>query len=167
MASWLAFDSTTPGVIPRGAFLLGYANGEFATPRGQLAAHPRRAMVDVFGDAWSAASVLQVDGTPAEVAHLTALAPEWCHNRNTFRPDTATVYCNHSQLAALEAAFRAAGDPDPWVILATLDGTACLDQVPGGWGRLAGVQAWGADLLGFHADVTLIVSEDWYRRHGG
>ena len=168
MTSWLGFDSTTPRVIPSGVFVSPYYNGDYAWHTSDLGRFDSgRAMIDVYADAWSACSVLQVDGTPAQKARLTELAPQWCANRESFRPDTATVYCNRSDLPALALAFDNARVAAPWIWLATLDGTACLDGVPGGWGKLAAVQGWGEAQLGFHADASLILSADWYSHHGG
>jgi len=165
MPSWVGFDTTTPQVLPSAAFVMAYYNGAYAWPAAQLARFPAHAMIDVLGHAWSACSILQIDGTAADVARLTAAAPGWIRARNTHvAADTATIYCNRSQLPAVQQACHGLSY---WVWLATLDGTVCLDALPSPGGQLAAVQGWTASMLGFHADASCILSESWYRMHGG
>jgi len=166
--SWLGWDSTTPNQIPYAAqFVFPYFNGDYAWADKEVSAFPHsgHAWVDVIGDAPDACSILQIDGADqAAINAMLAKARNWLEARNKHGP--GTMYVNRANLPALQAKLDGLED-DYWVWLATLDGTVCYSAVPGNGGKLAAVQGWGADQIGLHADLSVILDQGWYTMHGG
>lgn len=147
------WDSAS-GTFPPGAALCAlYVNGAFAVRpviygRG-------RVWIDVTGRAANAASWLDVeqgDATPADV-------PGWLDARNI--PDDQGIYCSVDSVAAVEQA--AAGRPHGlWV--ATLDGTV-TPELPPVTGLLVAVQCLPASMLGFDADMSVVVDPGYWVAH--
>lgn len=147
----IMWDSTTPELIPPWARLKAhYINGKFAERpdygRGRI-------WIDVFGNAPSAAEVLDVE---THDASPSAVGP-WLRARSAW--EIGTIYCNESNLAACQA--EAGGLPF-FVWLATLDGALPAFTGPG---RLVAVQAYGAGITGANVDVSLVLDHEWWARH--
>lgn len=151
--SGIMYDSTTPHVIPAMARLAAlYINGRFAVPPSY---HKGHVYIDVNGSAPHAAGILDVerfDATPDKV-------PGWLDQRAKF--DIGVIYCNRSTLPEVIAA---AGHRPFNLWLATLDGTITQPILPP-TGKLVAIQALGADMLGFNADLSVVTDADWWRRH--
>lgn len=147
------WDSTA-GAWPAGARLRAlYANGRFT----QLAeGYGRgRVYIDVRGDVPGAASWLDVesgDAEPGQVGH-------WLDERH--RSGGGGIYCSRDNLAAVEAS---AGSRPHLLWVATLDGTLDIGPIPGA-GHLVAVQALPASMLGFNADLSLVIDEDYWTAH--
>lgn len=148
------WDSATSAFPPGAALKALYANGRFA----QLATYgygPGRVYIDVTGAVPGAASWLDVetgDASPADV-------PGWLDQRAKHGP--GGVYCNRGNLAAVE---RAAGARPHLLWVSTLDGTVDVGPIPG-TGHLVAVQAFGAAMLGFNADMSVVVDQAWWKAH--
>lgn len=133
-----------------------YINGRYASPpdygRG-------RVYVDVNATAAKEAFWLDVekgDATPAAV-------PGWLDERQAAGLGHGGIYCDRSSLPAVEAA---AGTRPHLLWIATLDGTLDITP-PAGYGVLAAVQVIPASMLGFTADLSVVIDADyWYGRHG-
>ena len=153
----LMWDSAT-GAIPVGARLRAlYFNGRYASPP----AYGRgRVFIDVLASAPGAASWLDVetgDATPGAV-------PGWLDLRGAAQAHNRGVYCNRGNLPAV---IRAAAGRQFNLWLATLDGTipATADlQLPSS-ARLVAVQAFGAAMLGFNADLSVVVDRAYWDAH--
>lgn len=147
------YDSTTPHVIPSGARLVAlYINGRFAVPPSY---HKGHVYIDVNGSMPNAASILDVeqfDARPEQVG-------PWLVKRAAF--DVGTIYCNRSTLPAV---IKSAGHLKFNLWLATLDGSLPEVHLPPN-GRLVAIQQFGSDHLHFNADLSVVVDEDWWRRH--
>jgi hypothetical protein len=131
-----------------------YANGRFRSPlhygRGKV-------FIDVTGGLPNGAHWLDVekgDATPADV-------PGWLDERRKVTGDTGGIYCDR---ATLEAVEHAAGDRPHQLWVATLDGTVDV-AVPGGAGHLVAVQAVPAGMLGFNADMSVVVDAGYWAQH--
>lgn len=151
MVAGLMFDSTTPELIPPWARLKAlYVNGRFAH-------HPDygrgRVFIDVLGNAPFAAEILDVESHDASPA---AVGP-WLHARK--RWETGTVYCNESNLPAVQ---QEAGGLPFYLWLATLDGALPAHSGPG---QLVAVQSYGAEITGANVDVSVVLDEQWWRKH--
>lgn len=116
------FDSVNADHVPAGAkAYAGYVNGR----PGWRSYGPMRARfpavrvhgIDVLGNAPRAAGIL--DYEPGDV-QSPAGAAAWCRERNAFRPYTAVVYSDRSELAELEAGLAGVWH---YLWVATLDGT--------------------------------------------
>lgn len=147
------FDSVSP--LPfRPALEARYVNGRYSSPpeygRG-------RVYIDVNGSNPRGAFWLDVekgDATPAAV-------PSWLDERITAE-GAGGIYCSRNSLAAVEAA---AGNRPHLLWVATLDGTMEITPPPG-IGVLAVVQAIPASMLGFNADLSLVIDTGyWAARH--
>ena len=156
----LQYDTTgVLGFIPQlQAF---YVNGAFErrpyiTGRG-------RVWVDVLGTAPLEAHWLDVEHGDAAPGRV----PTWLSERRHGVEDIGGVYCDRSTLP--EVLKAAGGLPfDLW--LATLDGAADPAVIPELHDlpptvRLVAIQAYPAGMLGFHADMSVILSQDYWTRH--
>jgi hypothetical protein len=145
------FDSATGAYPPGAALCAYYVNGRYARPaqygRGKV-------WIDVIGNAPRAALWLDVetgDATPADV-------PGWLDERRSAGLGAGGVYCSRAALPAIEQA--AAGRPHLlWV--ATLDGDT-TPALPPVTGQLVAVQAFPASMLGFDADMSVVVDPGWW-----
>ena len=147
------WDSASAAWPPGAALRALYVNGKYATRPATYG--KGRVWIDVTGAAPHAASWLDVETGDATPAHV----PGWLDARDI--PDDQGIYCSMDTLAAVEAA--AAGRPHGlWI--ATLDGTAApLMPITGG--VLVAVQCLPAAMLGFDADMSVIVSESYWLAH--
>jgi hypothetical protein len=132
-----------------------YVNGKYAS-RIQY----RRGLVwiDVIGNMANAARWFDVesgDGGPGSV-------PGWLDSRHQHmgRPDGG-IYCNRDTLPSVE---EAAGDRPHDLWIATLDGTVDL-VLPPGAGHLVAVQAFPAEWLPVHADLSVVVDPGYWEAH--
>jgi hypothetical protein len=167
MVNWLGYDSNEPYTlkhhVPHPQFVWRYGNGIYAWPQhaGLFPGVPN-ATIDVLGDSWQHCDELQIDGTPDEISRLISQARRWVEERHKIGP--ATVYVDRWNLPAVQHVLRGL---EWWLHLSTLDGTIYHSPPGDGSARLAAVQCWGEQHLGFHADQSVIVSREWYTMHGG
>lgn len=151
-------DSIHPQLIPvKGTEgVLGYINGAMSQwPSSQFARFQRAgvqvARIDVIGDAWQAAAVLDVerfDATPE-------VAAGWIPRRNQFRGD-ATIYTSRMSLDQL---FRVCAGLRFWLIVADWTGAPHQLDLPLPEGvRVAGVQY----ASGKQWDATAVYADDWH-----
>lgn len=163
MGSWPMFDSTQPYQIPQGARVVApYRNGLYAWSAAQLDYHAAaaKAFIDVLAADAPGCAVLDVERYDARPQD----APGWLRQKPA---GSGCIYCSSDTLPAVTA--QCAGLAY-FIWLATLDGTVCLtgadlDLPPGV--TLAAVQGWPQALLGFPADLSVILSADWLIRIGG
>ena len=59
--------------------------------------------IDVLGDSWGAAAIL--DYEPGNACYSPEKLRAWCVAREKFRPYTAVVYCDRSDLEGAERAL--------------------------------------------------------------
>jgi hypothetical protein len=127
------YDSTTPRAIPRDAqMVFPYVlPSQYAWTPAEIALFPHAVVVriTVHGTVpdYRQASIIDVEGNRSDPAHFSFTpeqARQFVINRNRFRPDTATVYCNRDKLPSVQAALRglswhlwlAQPDNDPHVV---------------------------------------------------
>ncbi len=156
-------DSTTPGVIPLTglAIAAGYVNGKYAwTPADWsrfIQAGVQMVRIDVAANAWTAASILDVetgDATPDAV-------PGWVKNRHAAFGDVPVIYCSRDALTPVFNACQAAGlsvvrDFRLWI--ATLDGTPAVADMTG----VVAVQAYGSNRTGGNYDESIVYDDTWH-----
>lgn len=138
-----------------------YVNGDFA--RRPYAVGPGRVWIDVNGTAPGRAfwrDIEKGDGTPAGFGR-------WLDQRHELTGGPGGGYCDRSTLPAMIAS----AGPRPWSLwLATLDGTTDpavipeLAQLPAHV-TLVGIQAVPARMLGFNADLTVILDPAYWDKH--
>ena len=131
-----------------------YANGRFRSP---LKYQRGRVYIDVTGGLPNGAHWLDVEKGDATVADV----PGWLDERKRTTGDRGGIYCDRANLEAVESA---AGDREHDLWVATLDGTQDI-TVPGVAGRLVAVQAVPAAMLGFNADMSVIVDAGYWAQH--
>lgn len=109
VAQWrTGYDSVHPEMIPRDAQMVFpyLPPSEFAWSKSDLAMFPHsvKVFITVHGTEpdFHGASIIDVENG----AFTVAQARRFVIDRNTFRPNTATVYCNLSTLPAIEAELR-------------------------------------------------------------
>ncbi len=112
-------DSVNTDALPAAPAYAAYVNGEFANWAAVASrfSYCRVLGIDVLGNASTRASIL--DYEPGDVQSIPNMV-QWCQDRNAFRPGTATVYCDRSELAEVDDGL-AGKVAQIW--LATLDGT--------------------------------------------
>ena len=112
-------DAVNTAALPAAPCFAAYVNGTYANYESVAARfrYCRVFGIDVLGNDWKAASIL--DYEPGDVNN-TATMVEWVNQREAFRPYTATVYVNRSELPAVDAALSGQRG---LLWLATLDGT--------------------------------------------
>lgn len=153
----LAFDSDDLAALPNSApFLFTYSDivPDIAPLQAQ---HPHSTIVLIdrgLGDPGLRATLADVETGALRPADI----PRWFDERHAIGRQFLTIYCNRDTLPAVYAALG----PRPafhWV--ATLDGTVHVD----GFTPLQGpalVQILGAGQLGIHADLSLVLRDDWH-----
>jgi hypothetical protein len=82
----------------------GYVNGQWPSYSAIVQRFPaaRVRAIDVFGDAWLHASVLDYEEGNVETYKNPDKVRDFVIGRNEFRPQTACIYCNTSDLADIE-----------------------------------------------------------------
>lgn len=147
------FDSAS-GDYPTGSLLNAYYfNGRF--PHVPYRVAKGSVWIDVLGNAPNSCSWLDVESGDATPGHV----PGWLDLRN--QPGNQGIYCNRATLPAVNAA--AAGRPyNVWI--ATLDGNP-FPVLPAVSGQLVAVQAIPASMLGFNADMSVIVDQYYWNTH--
>lgn len=114
-----------------------------------------RVWIDVTGGAAKDCSWLDVergDASPGSV-------PGWLDRRNM--PGNQGIYCDRSNIAAV---IKAAGNRTYNLWVSTLDGTT-NPVIPSGPGLLVAVQAFSASMLGFNADMSVIINGQYWAAH--
>jgi hypothetical protein len=111
--------------------------------------------IDVLANSPHACSWLDVESGDAKPEDVNV----WLHTRN--QPGNQGIYCSLDTVPAVNEA--AAGQPyNLWV--ATLDGNP-FPIIPEVSGLLVAVQAIPAQMLGFNADMSVIVNESYWNYH--
>jgi hypothetical protein len=147
------FDSDDPGGVPRGTAVVGgYVNGHTAWPTTAWLAFPgaARVRINVTGEPGrgDCLDVETGDATPADCVR-------WWESCTWVAPADRLIYCSRDTVGKVRAAMA----DRPWALwLATLDGT--LETAWDGKAVTA-CQYLGAAVLGFHADMSLILSDTW------
>lgn len=152
----LALDSDQPEHIPATVdFVLTYSDlvlnahaFEQARPGQQVAFIDRGQ-----GDPGDKATIIDVETGAYTPAHL----PKWYDLKAKNGHRYLTYYCNRS---TFPVANKALGGRQMFRWIATLDGTAHID----GFDPLGGpdlVQILGADSVGVHADMSLVLNPLW------
>lgn len=150
--------------IPRNAQMVaGYVPPSiYAWSPGDYARFPaaQKVRITVAGSEPDAklASVVDVE----RGAFTPAQARNFVRQRESFRPNTATVYCNESTLSSVTAACQG---QRYWIWLAWYTGhipsaaevVAIVARLPGGV-RLAAWQYYS----GLHYDLSAVIASDWH-----
>lgn len=151
-------DSTTPRLIPVSGTdgVLVYANGDYIWPEEQVArftaAGKQVAHIDVIGNGWRLAKILDVERYDATIG----TARTWIPQRNEFRGD-ATIYTGHDNLDEL---FSACHGLAYWLIVADWTGSPHELSMPLPAGvKMAGTQY--ATVPG-NFDTSAIYADQWH-----
>lgn len=107
-----------------------------------------------MGDPGGKATIIDVETG----AHTVASIPAWYDAKAAKHLPYLTYYCNRSTLPGVQAVI---GSRHMWRWIATLDGTVAVH----GFSPLQGpdlVQCTPAVHLGFHADLSLVLSPSWH-----
>lgn len=143
----------TTGQLPFPAPLQArYANGKY---RSKLEYVRGLVYIDVLGNLPNGASWLDVengDATPQDV-------PRWLDERAPF--GEGGIYCNRANIGQVE---EAAGDREHLLWVSTLDGTMDF-TLPSGHGHLVAIQLYPQAMLGFHADLSVVVDQGYWDAH--
>jgi hypothetical protein len=107
-----------------------------------------------LGDPTGRASVADVQTGAMTVDQF----PAWYDRKHKAGVRYLTAYCNRSTLAALDAVL---GNRKPYRWLATLDGTCHIDGFQPLHGPAA-VQILGANSVGVHCDLSLVMEDGWH-----
>jgi hypothetical protein len=147
------FDSASQTFPAHSQLNAYYFNGHFNhTPvmygRGKV-------WIDVTGAAPKACSWLDVERGDASPGRV----PGWLDERDM--PGNQGIYCDRSNVGAV---IKAAGNRVYNLWISTLDGNT-NPVIPSGPGKLVAVQAFPASMVGFNADMSVIVSETYWKRH--
>lgn len=165
----IALDSINPAAIPEDwPFVIGYFNGPVsAWPASAIAERRARGntviLVDVIGDAWEHASI--IDWEKFDVQNPETLAA-WVRNRNQYRGD-ATVYCNRSSLPAVTRALA----KEYWNLwLADLTPNGEPPMTPPALGlpntvKLVAVQYVFGPQSGGDYDMSIVYDDKWHPSH--
>jgi hypothetical protein len=154
----IMFDSVDPfNTIPADAAMVAtYANGKYAVPLRDVKAHwpdAKLIRINVTGDPFYG-NCLDVETGDASAQDI----PGWVQERRAKGVTDLAVYCDRSNLAAVQQAGRGLG-LFHWV--ATLDGTLAIP----GYTPLTGpaaVQAINASMAGVNADISLVFEGNWH-----
>ena len=128
-----------------------------AALHGFLASHPGQQVVLIdraLGDPLGVASVLDIEAHADGVGKL----PGWYDRQHGRGIHYLTAYCDRSTLPAV---IQAGGHRHVYHWVATLDGTVVI----GGFAPLAApaaVQCLGEAQLGVHADLSLVLEDQWH-----
>lgn len=153
----LMFDSDDLAALPNSAaFLAAYTDAVPDLPALQ-AAHPHSEILLIdrgLGDPGTRATIADVEPGALAIADI----PRWYDEHRQAGREFLTIYTDRNDLNAAIASL--AGRPAfHWV--ATLDGTVHVPGFPPLQGP-ALVQILGADQLGIHADLSLVLRDDWH-----
>lgn len=138
-----------------------YVNGDFA--HKPVTYGRGRVWIDVNGGAPGAAFWRDIEKGNGDPASFGA----WLDRRRHLTGSPGGGYCSRSSLAAMITSAGAR----PWSLwLATLDGTADPDVIPElaqlpAHVTLVGIQAIPAAMLGFNADLTVILDKAYWDSH--
>ncbi len=137
MTTELMYDAVNPANLPAGDVYAGYVNGAYPC-HGEVVAgfpHARVFGIDVIGDAWEQASIL--DYEEGNACFTPAVLKAWVEQRESFRPHTSVIYTDRANLPAVEAALGGL-----WHVLwvSTLDGTILTGQRSAGGNLIVATQ---------------------------
>lgn len=107
-----------------------------------------------LGDPGNKATIMDVETGALSVSDAPVLFDTWHSQNRTF----ITGYVNRGNLAAFNAAM---GKRQVWRWVATLDGTVHIDGDEPLFAP-AIVQCLSADMLGIHADGSLVLNDLWH-----
>jgi hypothetical protein len=147
------YDAVTVADLPPGGVkYAAYVNGEFANKPAVVKRFPKARVfgIDVFGNAWTEASIF--DWEKFDIQDATTLRRAVV-GRNTFRPGTACVYCDRDNLPTVEDILF-----NIWHVLwiSTLDGTDLTGgRTPDG-NLIVATQIRGGITAGFDSSNTLV-----------
>lgn len=147
----LMFDATDVNNLPVAGAYAAYVNGEFANWEKAVAKFPRARVfgIDIFGDAWDSASIFDYEeGCIFDPEKLKVAV----QNRENFRPFTACVYSDQSNLEVVESTLNGI-----WHViwLATLDGTIKTGQKTSTGSLIVGTQYKGGKTANFDTSEVL------------
>ena len=105
MPNVLMYDAVNPEKLPKASVYAAYVNGAFVNHARVCALFPRARVfgIDVIGDAWDAASIL--DYEEGNACFNPAALRAWVTARENFRPHTACVYTDRQNLPGVEEAL--------------------------------------------------------------
>lgn len=147
------YDAVTVSALPPGGTkYAGYVNGHFANHGAIQARFPKARVfgIDVSGMAWEEASIFDWEKFDIQSGQTLRNA---VINRNKFRPHTACVFSDRSNLDNVESILK-----NVWHIiwLSTLDGTDRTGQHTASGSLIVGTQVKGGIHAAFDTSNTLL-----------
>lgn len=146
------YDSANAALLPGGADrYAAYVNGRYANLPAVRARFPHARVygIDVIGDAWLQARILDFEPGDAQSADTLR---NFVRNRESYKPHTSTIYCDRAELAEVEDIL---GDLWHVIWLATLDGTRMTGQRTEAGNLIIGTQWAGGLHAPFDTSDTL------------
>lgn len=152
------YDSDRLTDIPHNA-PIGASYADLVTPADMAEyAAAGRVLVVIdrkLGDPHNLASVIDIEPgiyDPSE-------APGWYDKKRQSHVPFLTTYCDRSLMGAVQAAM---GNSRPhWRWITTLDGTMFVSGMPATV-RPAAIQFAGENMVGLHADCSLVFENGWH-----
>jgi hypothetical protein len=147
------YDAVTVADLPPGGMkYAGYVNGEFANRAAVVARFPKATVfgIDINGTAWEEARIF--DWEKFDIQSPTVLRRA-VSARNAFRPFTATVYCDRSNLETVEDALAGVWH---FLWISTLDGTDLTGHKTADGTLIVATQIRGGIHSGFDTSNTLV-----------
>jgi hypothetical protein len=138
---------------------MAYSNGRFVNLDAVRARFPfpkaRVFGIDVLGNNWEEASILDYE---IGNIHNPGGLLKWAQNREAFRPQTTVIYCDRTDLRAVEHTLGNSSN-GVWhmLLIATLDGTDLTGQRTQAGNLIVGTQLRGGTLAAF--DTSRVLSE--------
>jgi hypothetical protein len=147
------YDAVTVADLPPGGTkYAGYVNGEFANHSAMVARFPKATVfgIDINGTEWEEARIFDWEKFDIQSATVLRRAVS---ARNSFRPFTATVYCDRDNLETVEQALEGV-----WHFLwvSTLDGTDLTGHKTSSGTLIVATQIRGGIHSGFDTSNTLV-----------
>lgn len=99
------YDATDAAALPAHTVkAAGYVNGQWPSYAAIVQRFPKAAVraIDVFGTAWTQASILDYEEGNVETYKNPDMVRAFVSGRNEFRPETACIYCNVDDLPDIE-----------------------------------------------------------------
>jgi hypothetical protein len=159
-ATNLMYDSVHTDKLPaNGRSFMAYSNGRFVNLDAVRARFPfpkaRVFGIDVLGNNWAEASILDYE---TGNLHNPGGLLNWARNREAFRPHTSVIYCDRTDLNAVEHTLGN-GNNGVWhmLLIATLDGTNLTGQRTQAGNLVVGTQLRGGVLADY--DTSVVISE--------
>lgn len=147
------YDAVTVSALPPGGTkYAGYVNGDFRNHDAIARRFPKARVfgIDVFGTAWEEASIFDWEKFDIQSAATLRSAVV---NREKFRPHTACVYSDRSNLPDVERILKGV-----WHInwISTLDGTDLTGGKTSSGSLIVGTQVRGGIHAAFDVSTTLV-----------